>query len=93
MAEYILREFSPRHRIPFNHIPTVRGSIRGGSCVVHSRESYGPILDCVYEMADQVATSNGVSVEEAIKSVAEAERWRVMPRHQKLIATMLKEAS
>lgn len=89
MAEYILREHSPRHGIPFNHLPTIKGSMYGGSIIAHYRDSYGPILDCVFEMADQIATSNGVSTAAAVDQVCRDEGWRVLPRHRAEIVKRL----
>lgn len=82
---------SPRHGLPFAEVPTVRGSMYGGSNVAHYPESYGPILDCVYEMADDISTGNGITPEAAIEQVLRDERWRLLPKHKNMIATKLKE--
>lgn len=89
MSEYILREHSPRHAFPFNHLPSVRGSMYGGSVTVYSRESYGAILDSVYEMAGDVRDANGITAAAAVDQVCKDEGWRVMPRHKKLILAKL----
>lgn len=89
MTHYILREHSPRNRIPFNHLPTKRGSVWGGSHVVHHREDYASILDSVLEMTRDVALGNGVPFEQAIEQVCKDENWRVIPRHKKLILERL----
>lgn len=89
MAKNIFPEKSARHGIPFAHIPTIRGSIYGGSIVKHYPDSYSAILDCVYEMADMVATGNGISIQSAIDLVCADEGWRVLPRHKALIRAML----
>lgn len=89
MAEYILRKHSPRHAIPFNHLPTIKGSMYGGSITPYSRESYGAMLDCVFEMADQIATGNGVPAAAAVDQVCRDEGWRVLPRHRAEIVKRL----
>jgi hypothetical protein len=76
---------SPRHGFKFTHIPTRRGSVFGGSVVVHYEEEYAPILDCVYEMAEQIATGNGWPVEKAIKQVCKDEGWTLLPTHKRMI--------
>lgn len=80
---------SPRHGFLFDRVPTVRGSMYGGSIVRHHPESYGPILDCVFEMADDIATSNGVTPAAAIEQVLKDEGWRVLPTHKKEILKRL----
>lgn len=92
MAYTVYPERSPRHGFPFNKVPTIRGSVYGGSNIYHHPESYGPILDCVYEMADQIASSNGVTHESAINTVLKDEGWHVLPTHRALILAKLKEA-
>jgi hypothetical protein len=80
---------SPRHGFVFKEVPTVRGSQYGGSVVAHFEHSYACILDCVYEMADQIATGNGWSVDKAISQVLKDEGWRLLPKHRKNIALRL----
>lgn len=83
MAQRVYRiNESPRHGFKFMEVPTRRGSAYGGSVVVHYEESYSLILDCVYEMADQVATANGWSVERAIDQVLKDEGWTLLPSHK-----------
>lgn len=90
MAEKLYRTIkSPRHGFEFSEVPTVRGSIYGGSIVFHYPEYYGPILDCVFEMADQISTSNGIGAEAAIDMVLRDEGWRIIPRHRKQIIARL----
>ena len=76
---------SPRHGFVFTKVPTRRGSVWGGSVVVHYEESYSLILDCVYEMADQIATGNGWSVDKAIDQVLKDEDWKLLPKHRTAI--------
>lgn len=89
MAVSILKTASPRHGIVFADIPTIRGSMYGGSVVLYTAEQYGAILDCVLEMADAIASGNGVSVEAAIGRVTRDEKWRILPKHRKIIVDML----
>jgi len=89
MSVLIHPRTSPRHGFPFEHLPTIKGNKYGGSITRHEAENYGPILDCVYEMADQIATSNGVPYEVAITQVCEDENWRLLPRHAKMILARL----
>jgi len=80
---------SPRHGIEFDRVPTVKASIRGGSKVKHRAGEYGPILDCVLEMADDISTGNGVSVESAVSQVLADEGWRILPTHRAAIVARL----
>jgi hypothetical protein len=89
MSQAIEPMRSPRHGFRFAHIPTVRGSTYGGSIVRHYPDSYASILDCVFEMADDVATSNSWTHDRAIEQVLKDEGWRLLPRHRKLILQRL----
>jgi hypothetical protein len=89
MSERILLRKSPRFGLPFDRVPTVRGSMYGGSIIRHYPDSYGAILDCVYEMADQVMTSNAIPAAAAIERTLQAEGWRLLPRHKKMIIEKL----
>lgn len=80
---------SPRHGFSFNAVPTKKASMYGGSLTVHYPESYGPILDCVYEMAVDIAAANAVSDESAIATVLRDEGWRVLPTHRAQILQRL----
>lgn len=93
MAELVGHHKSPRHAIPFKEVPTIKGSMYGGSIVKHPTEFYGPILDCVYEMADQIANGNGETHERAIEIVLKDEGWRVLPKHKKQIIEKLRSES
>jgi hypothetical protein len=87
----ISKSFSKRNKIPYASIPTRRGSIAGGSVVVHYPERYGEVLDCFYEMTDMIASGNGVSIDSAMATVLKDEGWKVLPTHKKLIKKMLAE--
>lgn len=80
---------SPRHGFEFDRVPTVRGSIRGGSVVAHYAESYGPILDCVFEMASDISSANGWPPEDAVAHVLRDEGWRLLPTHRAAIVARL----
>lgn len=80
---------SPRHGFEFDRVPTVRGSMFGGSIVRHYAESYGPILDCVFEMADDIASANGCTADAAVSQVLRDERWRLLPTHRAAIVARL----
>ena len=81
---------SPRHGFNFNEVPTVRGSMYGGSVVVHYEESYSLILDCVYEMALDIAGTNDISDDAAITKVLADEGWTILPKHRKQILNRMK---
>lgn len=89
MAQLCGPHASPRHGFAFNHVPTRRVSTFGGSVTVHYPEEYGAILDCVYEMADQVACSNSVHIDDAIGQVLKDEKWTLLPTHRTLIKNRL----
>lgn len=87
---YVLPRYSPckevkcrlnrtrRHHIPY-----------AGNHPSMSQEDYEFILDCVYEMADHIAASNGVSVVSAIHKVCSDEGWEVDVRDRLTIRKML----
>jgi hypothetical protein len=89
MPERCTPRTSPRHGFAFDQVPTVKGSMYGGSIVRHFPDSYGAILDCVYEMADDISNGNGVSIERAIDQVLKDEGWRILPRHRAEIVRRL----
>lgn len=89
MSHYVGRQKTSRHGIPFDSIPTRKGSVYGGSLDCYTQEDYGAILDCVCEMTDMVATSNGWTLEKSIARVLTDEGWRILPSHQKLIIALL----
>jgi hypothetical protein len=80
---------SPRHGFEFSDIPTKKGSVWGGSITVHYEEDYAAILDSTYEMADQISTSNGWSIDKAIESALHDNSWTMLPKHKKLIKARL----
>lgn len=83
MARRILSTHTLRYRIPYANIPTMHGYDHP------PQEEYGTILDCVYEMADMVSTSNGISVDSAIEQVLKDEGWHILPTHKQLILSLL----
>lgn len=80
---------SPRHGFAFDRIPSVRGSIHGGSVTRYHESTYAAILDCVYEMADQIASGNGVTHSAAINQVLKDEQWTILPTHKAAILVRL----
>lgn len=80
---------TPRHGIEINFVPSVKGGFYDDSIGLYSRNEYAAILDSVYEMADAICTSNGVSPMTAVKQVCQDEGWTVLPTHQDLIAILL----
>ena len=92
MSKYVGKQTTPRHHIPYDHEPTKKAHVYGGSIdsyPVHG--DYGSVLDCVLDMVDKVATSNGISLEKAMSQVLNDELWSVLPSHQALIIAMLKD--
>jgi hypothetical protein len=57
----------------------------GISLEVHDKRDYGAILDCVYEMATQVAAANEWDVDKAINNVLKGEGWKILPTHHTAI--------
>lgn len=90
MTAHVGKQKSPRHGFEFSEVPTVRGSMYGGSVVVHHADSYGAILDSVFEMASDIADANGVTHESAICQVLKDEGWRLTPKHKAMILEKLK---
>lgn len=89
MAEKILLTYSPRHNFPYNQLPTQKASMYGGSITPLSRQSYGLVLDCIYEMTDDVASANGWAFDKAMDQVLKDEGWRILPAHRKMIMERL----
>lgn len=89
MTQYIGKHISPRHSIPFSYVPAKHASF-----AMHAYKSaasvYGPILDCVYAMADMVAESNGVSHDAAISQVLKDEEWSLLAADRAAILAKLK---
>lgn len=69
---------TPRHRIPYGKIPP---GIRA--------DDYTAILDCVFEMADDIMTGNGWTADKSVDTVLRDERWRILPMHRKEIIRRL----
>lgn len=89
MTRRVTETVSPRNGFKFNLIPTIRGSIWGGGDIypnnsLSSRANidYGQVLDCVFEMADQVSNCNGASASAAVDQVLRDEAWRILPTHR-----------
>ena len=76
---------SPRHGFRCDKRPTRPGPVWGVSLPVNGAQDYSAILDCVYEMAEQVATGNGVHVDTAIEQVLRDEGWKILPSHRAAI--------
>lgn len=91
MAYKILPTLSPRHGIQFDAVPTRRGSVYGGSVIVHHWDWYGSILDCVFEMSADISAGNGVSSAQAIEQVLKDEGWTLLPKHKKMLVIMLNQ--
>jgi hypothetical protein len=80
---------SPRHGFAYDRVPTKRGSVYGGSLDAHDHVEYGSILDSVFEMASDIEAANNAPASAAIDQVLKDERWRILPRHRKLIVERL----
>jgi len=80
---------SPRNGFKFDRVPTVKGSTWGYQVTPLYHGDYGPVLDCVFEMADDIMTGNGVTAAQAVEQVCKDERWRLLPRHKKAIIERL----
>jgi hypothetical protein len=74
---------SPRYGFRCDKRPKQRASPYAPT--VSGVRDYGAVLDCVYEMAEQVATGNGWSVHKAIGQVLKDEGWTLLPTHKKAI--------
>lgn len=76
---------SPRHGFRCDRVPSRRGPVFGFSVPTHGKRECGAILDCVYEMAEQIATGNGWPVDKAISQVLKDEGWVLLPTQRKEI--------
>lgn len=92
MAQMTWPDVSPRHGFKYDRVPTVRGSMYGGGVTPIRHLDYGPVLDCIFEMADDIMTGNGISAAQAVDLVCKDERWRILPRHRKAIIARLSAA-
>ena len=89
LSRYVGKSTTPQYSLPYDRVPTVRGPIWGYSVDRYTSRDYSAILDCVYEMADMVASSNGGTIEESINRVLKDEDWYILPTHKKLIIKLL----
>jgi hypothetical protein len=81
-----IKQSSLRHGFMFDAVPTILG------CVTYASDpapAYGAILDSAFEMADAIATSNGVPPASALAQVMQDEGWRILPRHRREILARL----
>ena len=86
MSKFIGKSISPRYSLPYNSVPTQKGSVWGGSFEVYIPSSdYGCVLDSVYEMTDMVASGNGCSFQKALNRVLEDEGYILLPSSKKMI--------
>lgn len=76
---------SPRHGFLCDRVPRQRNYIWGGSIPGINPEDHGPKMDCIYEMANQIATGNGWSVDQAITQILKDEGWALLPTQRKEI--------
>lgn len=89
MTLAVTRIASPRWGFSVKTVPTRKLSRHGDSYTPYSAADYAQILDTVYEMADQVANSNGISHERAIEQVIRAEEFCILPSDVKRIVAKL----
>lgn len=80
---------SPRHEIAYMHIPARKSKPTQKLMPLYSVEEYGRIIDATYEMADQIATSNGVTVAQAINIIMYDEKWKLLHSERKAIELIL----
>jgi hypothetical protein len=92
MAWYIGKTTSPRHGFVFYEIPTMKGSMYGGSITPIEWRDYGPVLDSVFEMADALVSCNGITPQQAVEQACKDERWRLTPNHKRMIVQRLEQA-
>jgi hypothetical protein len=69
-----MKAISPRFGFCYEDLPPKTFKL-------YSKKEYGMILDCVYEMAEQIATSNGWVVGFAIDQLLNDKGWEVLPAH------------
>jgi len=86
MVYPIKKRNTPRYGIPYNKVPTVTGNVSR-----YYQDDYGYVLDAVYEMVDQVSNGNGVSLENAMLTVQRDYSLYILPSHQTMICTLLRE--
>ena len=79
-----------RHKIRFKYLPTKDGGKYCRRKPAYTADEYASILDCVFEMADMVSTSNGIAPYKAIEQVLKDEGWLMVNIHKRMIAKSLK---
>ena len=89
MAQMTWPDVSPRHGFKYDRVPTVKGSCWGYQVTPLYHQDYGPVLDSIFEMADDIMTGNGISAAKAVDLACKDERWRILPRHRKAIIARL----
>lgn len=95
MSIYVGKQYSARHKIPFDNIPSVKQvykekfTVNPAWCI----EDYGSMLDAIFECTDMQSVSNGETINTALWSVLEyfkeRENWLILVKDQKTIAKML----
>lgn len=94
MAEFVAPRQEPiyteRNCLPFYIVPERFILL---STEIHKTadrtKNYGRILDCVFEMADEMAHANGIAVMNAIEQVLKTEAWHILPMHKDMIERRL----
>jgi len=76
---------SPRYGFRCDRVPRQRNRVWGGSIPGLGLRDHGPKMDCIYEMAEQIATGNGWPVDQAITQVLKDEGWVLLPTQRKEI--------
>lgn len=77
--------YTQRWSIPYHQVPNDMPNTAYGWPNTKAEE-YGRVLDCIYEMADQIATSNDIKIEDAIDKACRDQGWIVLPKHKRLLA-------
>jgi hypothetical protein len=90
MTIHFQTRFTPRNKIRYDKAPSQPYTVVDQDTTsVEWPKDYGPILDSVYEMADQIMTGNGVSARQAIEQVIKDERWKILPTHIDMLVRRL----
>jgi hypothetical protein len=84
MNKQLVLATSPRHGFKVARVPACYNMF------VNAAMHYSEILDTVYEMADILATSNGLSYTAAIQQAITDERYTVLSHDKAAILTKLK---
>lgn len=80
---------SPRHGFRCDRVPRQRNPVWGGSSPGKGVRDQGPVMDCVYEMAAQIATGNGWPVNQAIEQILKDEGWALLPTQKREICNRI----